>query len=182
MFLIDTVAENISSCTIHEDAKFIGSNVFYNCPSLQKIIIPTGIRNVSSGTFWGCTGITDAVVPCHMDIKTVFGSSTKLTNVEVTHEWGEWNITKEPTSTEEGMKISECVYCNDKRAEKVQYDPTTKETDNKEKDSQEKNGEINTNNDISTNEGNTLMVVIVAAITVIACVTVVTLVVVKKKK
>ena len=55
--LEDTVSENLTSCTISNDCKFILNSAFYGCKKLTSITIPSSVTNIGSGAFDVCSGL-----------------------------------------------------------------------------------------------------------------------------
>ena len=56
-YLIGIADKNLSSYTIKEGTRFIGTSAFSNCSSLNSITIPNSITQISSSAFIGCTGL-----------------------------------------------------------------------------------------------------------------------------
>ena len=61
--LIEVTTTNLSSYIIHEDAKVIAANAFYNCSRLTSIVIPDSLTSIGRCAFWGCTSLTSIVIP-----------------------------------------------------------------------------------------------------------------------
>ena len=59
--LVKAISTDITSCTIHTDAKFIHSSAFYGCSSLTSITIPNGVTRIGSGAFQS-TGLTSVTI------------------------------------------------------------------------------------------------------------------------
>ncbi len=43
--------------------KSIGSNAFYSCIGLTKVILPAGLESIGAGAFYRCIGLTSMVIP-----------------------------------------------------------------------------------------------------------------------
>ena len=57
-FLITTKSEDITTCSIKETCKVIGSDAFSGCAALTSIEIPNSVTEIGDGAFSGCTGLT----------------------------------------------------------------------------------------------------------------------------
>lgn len=57
LILISALDKDITSCTIHENTKIIGSRAFYCCDELLAISIPDSVKTVGSDAFYGCSKI-----------------------------------------------------------------------------------------------------------------------------
>ena len=70
--LIKAKDESITSCTIHEETKFIHSSAFYGCDGLTSVTIPDSVTSIGDYAFSGCDGLTSITIP---DSVTSIGSS-----------------------------------------------------------------------------------------------------------
>ncbi|MBQ8359876.1 MAG: leucine-rich repeat domain-containing protein [Oscillospiraceae bacterium] len=61
--LVESVTDDIASCTIHQDAKFIGDWAFSNCSSLQSITIPDSVTSIGNDAFSHCTSLESITIP-----------------------------------------------------------------------------------------------------------------------
>ncbi len=61
--LIETTNKNHSSYEIHNDAKVIADNAFYDCTRLLSITIPNGIRGIGRYAFNNCDALISVVIP-----------------------------------------------------------------------------------------------------------------------
>lgn len=55
------VSQQITSCIIHPDTKFINSNAFSEC-ALTRIEIPDSVATIPMCGFFGCTSLTEVVI------------------------------------------------------------------------------------------------------------------------
>ncbi len=86
LILIKAKSENITSCVIHEETKFIykgafsdctvlksvtisdgvisiGAKAYYNCKSLLSITIPDSVTSIGERAFSGCDSLTSVTIP-----------------------------------------------------------------------------------------------------------------------
>ena len=71
-FLILASDQNITSCSIHPDTKYIYNSAFASCASLTSITIPDSVEFIGDLAFAGCTSLTDVVIS---DSVTYIGNS-----------------------------------------------------------------------------------------------------------
>lgn len=57
------INENLTSVTLPNTIRKIGTASFYNCPNIGSIKLPEGLIEISRGAFSGCTGICSLVIP-----------------------------------------------------------------------------------------------------------------------
>ena len=57
-YLIEAVDKSLSTYTIKEGIKWIGSDAFYNCNSLTSITIPNSVTTIGVQAFQSCSGLT----------------------------------------------------------------------------------------------------------------------------
>ncbi|MBQ8425446.1 MAG: leucine-rich repeat domain-containing protein [Clostridia bacterium] len=62
LILVNAINEDISSCNIHENTKFIFNNAFRNCKNLKEIILPNGLIEIGEQSFYG-TSISKLTLP-----------------------------------------------------------------------------------------------------------------------
>ena len=53
----------MTSLTIHSGVTEIGSSAFWGCTGLTSLTLPSGITKIGSYTFSGCTGLTSLTLP-----------------------------------------------------------------------------------------------------------------------
>ena len=54
---------NITSCQLPENLKYIGRGLFYHCTNLTEIQIPAGVETIGSRAFSGCNKLTELHIP-----------------------------------------------------------------------------------------------------------------------
>ena len=66
----------------------IGSNAFYGCSAIKKLVIPDNVTTLNSYCFYNCSGIEEMTVPislnCSANNGTSFGGIKQLTKVNYT--------------------------------------------------------------------------------------------------
>ncbi len=62
MVLVDTINTDITSCAIHGDTKFIHSNAFSGCSSLESITIPDNVTSIGDCAFEDCSSLESIIV------------------------------------------------------------------------------------------------------------------------
>jgi len=68
--------------TLSTNLTCIGTNAFYQCESLQEVLIPNGVTNIEDNAFRNCYSLADAVLSTNLDsIGSAAFVSTALTNV-----------------------------------------------------------------------------------------------------
>ncbi len=69
LILCSINSTSITSFTIHEDCRILqngtsgAGGIFYNCTSLESIIIPAKVKKIGSHAFEGCTSLTLITIP-----------------------------------------------------------------------------------------------------------------------
>lgn len=83
---------SLTSVTISDNVKEIGSGVFGECASLTGMTIPNGIKTISSGTFCGCTSLPNVTIPGSITAihYQAFDGCTKLTDVYFGGSKSQW--------------------------------------------------------------------------------------------
>ena len=61
--LVSVTNKNLGTYTIHEDTKVIAYGAFQYYSSLESIVIPVGVRGISSYAFSSCSSLTSIVIP-----------------------------------------------------------------------------------------------------------------------
>ena len=62
LVLVKASSNSITSCTIHENTKFIHFFAFYGCTSLESIVIPDSVTSIGNYAFGGCSSLTSITV------------------------------------------------------------------------------------------------------------------------
>ena len=80
-----SVDASLTSVTIPNSVKDIGSNAFYNCKNLTSVTIPNSVKSVGFNTFQGCTGLTSVTIPNSVkDIGSyTFSDCSGLTSITI---------------------------------------------------------------------------------------------------
>ncbi len=83
--LVGVVSTDITSCTVHEDAKTITSYAFGNCSELTKVELGDSITNIGEGAFANCTALTSIEIPTSVTSidRFAFYCCSSLTDVEI---------------------------------------------------------------------------------------------------
>ena len=63
LYLAGVSSTTITTATINEKCKFIGTSAFYYCDSLTKITIPDSVTSISDSAFGDCSSLTSVVIP-----------------------------------------------------------------------------------------------------------------------
>ena len=61
--LIEVTTQNLSSYTIHGDAKVIAGGAFNGCTSLSSVVIPDSVTSIGDYAFFRCTSLSSVVIP-----------------------------------------------------------------------------------------------------------------------
>lgn len=85
VILVKAKNENITTCEINENTKFIGNYAFKGCGNLKKITIPDRVADIGDYAFEECTGLTSITIPDSVEnIGTyAFRDCRNLKNVEI---------------------------------------------------------------------------------------------------
>ncbi|MBQ2810334.1 MAG: leucine-rich repeat protein [Clostridia bacterium] len=62
LLLLNVTDENITSCKIHENTKFIYSSAFYDCDSLTSITIPDSVTTIGDSAFRSCESLESVTI------------------------------------------------------------------------------------------------------------------------
>ena len=62
-YLVEAVDRTLSSYTIKEGTKWIGSDAFWNCSSLTSITIPNSVTSIGGYAFEDCSSLTSITIP-----------------------------------------------------------------------------------------------------------------------
>ena len=63
LYLWESTADTIRSCTINSNCKFIASNAFYGCTELMSITFPEGVVSIGEYAFRSCESLTRITIP-----------------------------------------------------------------------------------------------------------------------
>ena len=90
--LISITNKNMSSYTIHEDAKHIAYGAFEDCSRLTSIVIPDSVTSIGSSAFSGCSSLSSVVIPDSVTSigKEAFSGCSSLKDVYYTGSEEEW--------------------------------------------------------------------------------------------
>ena len=61
--LIEVTTQNLSSYTIHGDAKVIAGGAFNGCTSLSSVVIPDSVTSIGDYAFQHCASLSSVVIP-----------------------------------------------------------------------------------------------------------------------
>ena len=77
--------KNLSTYTINENTKIIGTGVFSQCARLTNITIPNSFTSIGDYAFDGCTSLTSVTIPDSVTSigEMAFRSCTSLTSVTI---------------------------------------------------------------------------------------------------
>ncbi len=85
--LLKSTTQNITSCTINSNCKFICSKAFQNCTSLGSITIPNNIENMGYYAFSGCSNLSSVSFENSSQLAIVgqyaFYNCTALTSIVI---------------------------------------------------------------------------------------------------
>ncbi len=62
LYLAKAKSTVVTSCTVHEDTRFIGSHAFNRCRSLTSITIPDSVTSIGVYAFGSCTGLMSVTI------------------------------------------------------------------------------------------------------------------------
>ena len=97
VILLDAKVTDITSCSIHNDTKYIHSAAFYKCQKLESITIPEGVTGMGEQAFDQCASLTSVTLSKSI---TRFGGyafrgCASLTSIKYRGNETDWNaITK----------------------------------------------------------------------------------------
>ncbi|MGN1245067.1 MAG: leucine-rich repeat domain-containing protein, partial [Muribaculaceae bacterium] len=53
----------ITTFTIPDNVATIGASAFYNCGSLESVVLPAGLTRIEDSTFYGCSSLANITIP-----------------------------------------------------------------------------------------------------------------------
>ena len=82
-YLVDVVDKTLSSYTIKDGTRWIGTFAFQDCTGLTSVTIPNSVTSIGDRAFWYCTGLTSVTIPNSISSigEWTFGGCTSLTSV-----------------------------------------------------------------------------------------------------
>ena len=118
---------NVKTVTISEGTESIKEKAFYSCRSLEDITIPDSVTEIGDDILW--TGYYWTYDYSHVINATIHGGCSSYakkyaeTNcidyVIDHHNWGEYEVVKEPLYTQKGQKEKVCKDCGEKQTEDI---------------------------------------------------------------
>ncbi len=63
LYLAKAKSQDIGSCSINENTRFIGCDAFSGCNRLISITIPNSVTSIGYDAFYGCAGLTSIEIP-----------------------------------------------------------------------------------------------------------------------
>ena len=84
-YLVGAVDKTLSTCTIREGTRWIGSSAFQHCTSLTSIEIPNSVTSIGEYAFSYCSGLTSIEIPNSVTSigKYAFSGCTGLKGINV---------------------------------------------------------------------------------------------------
>ena len=83
-YLIEAVDKTLSTYTIKDGTKWIGSDAFEGCTGLTSVTIPNSVTSIGDQAFYNCSGLTSVTIPNSVISigGEAFYNCTGLTSVE----------------------------------------------------------------------------------------------------
>ncbi len=84
-YLIEAVDKTLSTYTIKDGTKWIGSSAFFYCTGLTSVTIPNSVTSIGDDAFFYCTGLTSVTIPNSVTSigNSAFSGCTGLTSIEI---------------------------------------------------------------------------------------------------
>ena len=91
--LIAVTNKNMNTYQIHPDTKVIAYGAFWGCSRITSITIPNGVRGIGSYAFIGCSNLTDITIPDSLTTidDCAFEQCYSLTNITFEGTVNQWN-------------------------------------------------------------------------------------------
>ena len=85
LVLVEAKDTSITSCTIHENTRFIHSSAFSGCTSLTSVTIGNGVTSIGYAAFYKCTSLTSITIPNSVTSigSSAFSRCDSLTSVTI---------------------------------------------------------------------------------------------------
>ena len=85
LVLVKAKSTDITSCTVHDNSKFIHSNAFQACTSLTGITIPNSVTSIGGAAFYECRSLKSITIPNSVTSidYSAFYDCTSLTSVTI---------------------------------------------------------------------------------------------------
>ena len=93
--LIKAKSKGILTCEINDKTKYIAYRAFYNCSSLENIVIPSSVICIDSNAFEGCYTLVNIIIPKNvqvMNFYTFYGCTNLTVYCEIGSEPREWSF------------------------------------------------------------------------------------------
>ena len=82
---------SLNDIVISDNVTTIGSNAFYNCTGLRRVTIPASVTNLTAGAFTNCSGLQDVTMKVKKIPNSMFtGLSIASVNLEGVEEIGNY--------------------------------------------------------------------------------------------
>ena len=63
LYLAYSINDDITSCDIHDNTRFIGDNAFASCSNLTSVTIPDSVTSIGNYAFYSCNSLTSVTIP-----------------------------------------------------------------------------------------------------------------------
>ena len=90
-YLIEAVDKTLSTYTIKDGTKWIGSSAFFECSGLTSVTIPNSVTSIGEGAFVRCTGLTSVTIGNSVtSIETNAFSGCSVNTINFTGTLDDW--------------------------------------------------------------------------------------------
>ena len=123
---------SLKGINIPEGVEYIYDFAFNECASLTEIVIPKQVNYIGSSAFASCTSLAKVCYTgSRSDMEKITGSGRDALfsdtrtcifdycTVNETHDWGDGEVTLEPSCKEVGTKLYTCSHCGDEKIEEL---------------------------------------------------------------